>query len=122
MDMNLCICIDNARNAVQGRGEGKRGRKEGRKGEREGGRWMEGEGEREKDLSGRWGNSLPSGAHRISEDRGQSIRKEHVVIDAALEVVEQGTIVDEMPVVRLRRGESERNNMIPFNHELIKAL
>ena len=103
---------------MQCKGEG--GREEGRKG-RKGDGEREGEGERERDLSGRRGNSLPSGAHRISENRGQSIRKEHVVIDAALEVVKQGTIVNEMPVVRLRRGTSERNNRVPFNHKLIKT-
>ena len=32
------------------------------------------------------------------------------MIDTALEVVKQRTIINEMPVVRLRRGEGQRKN------------
>ena len=56
-------------------------------------------------LSGGSGDCLPRGGHGIPQHSGESVWKQHVVVYTSLQVVKQGTVVYEVPTVRLRGGE-----------------
>ena len=54
-------------------------------------------------LFGGCGHGFAPGGDGVPQHGGQAVGEQHVVIDAALEISKQRTIVNEVPAVRLRK-------------------